>query len=328
MASNSVVAPQGGRAQRAEGGSAMLLKLYSALVLLLDILVLTVRCFVSIFQSTFQLIVPPREKSVSGETVLITGTGHGMGRELAVKFAALGANLVLVDINERGNAETARLVAELTSKKPPPAYRCDVSRREDVLALAAKVRAEVGEVTVLVNNAGIMPTHPLLKHTPEEIKKIFDINVLAHFWMLEAFLPSMIQKNHGHVVALSSMAGTMGLSNLVPYCASKFAVRGLMEAISEELREDARNINVKFTTICPFMVDTGLCEKPRIKFPSILSMLGPSEAADEIITAMRRNYHEVSIPRSLLNINNVCRVFPVKVCHLIKDFLDSGVDAV
>lgn len=305
----------------------MLLKLYSALVLVLDIVVLVVRCFLSIGQAAFELVVPPKEKSVAGEVVLITGTGHGMGRELAVKYAALGAKPVLVDIDEKGNAETARLIADLTGKKAPT-FKCDVSDREAVLALAGKVRAEAGDVTVLVNNAGIMPTHPLLKHSPQEIKKIFDINVMAHFWMLEAFLPSMIQKNHGHVVALSSMAGTMGLSNLVPYCASKFAVRGLMEAISEELREDARINNVKFTTICPYMVDTGLCEKPRIKFPSILGMLGPSEAADEIITAMRRNYHEVSIPRTLLNINNVCRVFPVKVCLLIKDFLDSGVEAV
>lgn len=305
----------------------MLLKLYSTLVLLLDILLLVVRCTLSILQATFEIVVPPKEKSVAGEIVLITGAGHGMGRELAIKFAALGANPVCIDINEKGNAETARMVKDLTGKKAPT-YKCDVSNRDEVLALATKVRAEVGEVTVLVNNAGIMPTHPLLKHSPQEIKKIFDINVMAHFWMLEAFLPSMIQKNHGHVVALSSMAGTMGLSNLVPYCASKYAVRGLMEAISEELREDARINNVKFTTICPYMVDTGLCEKPRIKFPSILSMLGPSEAADEIITAMRRNYHEVSIPKSLLNINNICRVFPVKVCLLIKDFLDSGVEAV
>jgi short-subunit dehydrogenase len=84
--------------------------------------------------------------------------------------------------------------------------------------------------------------------------------------MLEAFLPSMIENNHGHVVALSSMAGVMGLRNLVPYCASKYAVRGLMEALNEELREDARQIEVKFTTIFPFIVDTGLCKKPHTRY--------------------------------------------------------------
>lgn len=75
----------------------------------------------------------------------------------------------------------------------------------------------------------------------------------------------MMEKNRGHVVGISSMAGVVGLPNLVPYCASKFAVRGLMEALAEELREDARNSQIKFTSIFPFMVDTGLCKKPKIK---------------------------------------------------------------
>lgn len=134
--------------------------------------------------------------------------------------------------------------------------RCDVSNREEVFKVAEKVREEVGHVTILINNAGIMPCRTIMNYTPEEIKRIFDINVLAHFWVsffekiavpieipfvllllfgclrlislqtTQAFLPSMIQRNHGHIVALSSMAGFIGLANLVPYCASKFAVRG------------------------------------------------------------------------------------------------------
>lgn len=81
-----------------------------------------------------------------------------------------------------------------------------------------------------------MPQHELLKHTENEIRTIFEVNVLAHFWMFEAFLPKMIANNKGHIVALSSMAGILGLRNLVPYCGSKFAVRGIQEALSEELR--------------------------------------------------------------------------------------------
>lgn len=87
-----------------------------------------------------------------------------------------------------------------------------------------------------MNNAGIMPAHDLLQHTEGEIRKIFEINVLAHFWMFEAFLPKMMEKNRGHIVAMSSMAGVLGFKNLVPYCGSKFAVRGIMEGLLEELR--------------------------------------------------------------------------------------------
>jgi short-subunit dehydrogenase len=84
----------------------------------------------------------------------------------------------------------------------------------------------------------------------------------------------MIQNNHGHVVGVSSVAGLMGLPNLVPYCGSKFAVRGLMEAISEELRQDARQIDVKFTTICPYVVETGLCKKPRTRYRHTVLLSG------------------------------------------------------
>ena len=59
---------------------------------------------------------------------------------------------------------------------------------------------EVGVVTILINNAGIMPQHELLKHSEKEIRLIFEINILAHFWMFEAFLPKMIENNHGHIV--------------------------------------------------------------------------------------------------------------------------------
>lgn len=96
---------------------------------------------------------------------------------------------------------------------------------------------EVGDVTILVNNAGIMPQHEILNHTEKEIRMIYEINTIAHCWMFQAFLPKMIEKNRGHIVALSSIAGMTGLNNLVPYCGSKFAVRGTQEALLEELRQ-------------------------------------------------------------------------------------------
>lgn len=112
----------------------------------------------------------------------------------------------------------------------------DVTKREAVLEAAGKVQKDVGTVTILVNNAGIMPSREFLKHTENEIRKIIDINLVSHYWMYQAFLPKMIENNHGHIVAMSSMAGMMGLQNLVPYCGSKFGVRGTQEAMSEELR--------------------------------------------------------------------------------------------
>ena len=104
------------------------------------------------------------------------------------------------------------------------------------MEIGQKVLSEVGAVTILVNNAGIMPHNELLKHTEGQIRKTFETNILAHFWMLEAFLPKMIEDNYGHIVAISSINGLIPIKNLVPYCSTKFAVRGLMECLFEELR--------------------------------------------------------------------------------------------
>lgn len=76
-----------------------------------------------------------------------------------------------------------------------------MTNREKVLEAGTRVLNEVGVVTILVNNAGIMPQHDMLKHSEKEIRLIFEINVIAHYWMFEAFLPKMIERNHGHIVS-------------------------------------------------------------------------------------------------------------------------------
>ncbi|XP_076261359.1 short-chain dehydrogenase/reductase family 16C member 6-like isoform X2 [Rhynchophorus ferrugineus] len=253
----------------------------------------------------------------------VTGAGHGIGRELAIKYASEGAAVILWDINEKGNEETAKLIVNNGCRKPYT-YTCDVSNRKNVLEVANKVKEEVGDVTILVNNAGIMPTHPLEKHTEQEIRKIMDINVLAHFWTLEAFLPAMKANNHGHIVALSSIAGVVGIPNLVPYSASKFAVRGYMEALTDELNWNSYN-QIKTTVICPFMVNTGLCKKPFVKFENMLNLLEPKDVAEKIVLAQRSGIAECTIPNYLLTVNNFTRLLTPKVAQKVKTFFESGV---
>lgn len=305
-----------------------MVKAYGGVLIVADVLLLILKLLYYIGEGIYRLFVPVEEKSVAGEIVLVTGAGHGIGRELAFKYASLGATVVCWDLNQQGNEETVNEINQLGATKAY-AYKCDVSNREEVFKVAEKVREEVGNVTILINNAGIMPCRAFLDHTPEEIKRIFDINVLAHCWTAQAFLPSMIQKNHGHIVALSSMAGLLGLANVVPYCASKFAVRGLMEAMHEEIRalSEAKTSNINFTTIYPYMVDTGLCKKPKIRFPSIMALVSPKEAVVEIVKAQRRNIKELSIPACWLYINYFLRCMPMPNMYAVIDFLDSGVEA-
>ncbi|KAE9538812.1 hypothetical protein AGLY_005394 [Aphis glycines] len=290
-----------------------------------ELLLLLIKSIYYFGESIYYLIVPMPEKSLADDIVLITGTGHGIGKCLAMQFANESAKVVCVDINEQSNAET---VKEINSKWKGKAfaYTCDVSTLEKVRELGEKVKSEVGTVTILVNNAGIMPCKPLEAHDEPTIRKIFDINVFAHFWMLDTFLPGMKAMNKGHLVFLSSMAGIIGLKNLVPYCASKFAVRGLAEAIMDECRDDGFT-NLYFTSIFPYMVDTGLCKKPIIRFPSLLPLVTPESTAKEIISAVKKNLVQHSIPSPLLVINNIFRCYPLKISLDFKDFLGGGVDA-
>ncbi|OXU28764.1 hypothetical protein TSAR_003283 [Trichomalopsis sarcophagae] len=344
-----------------------MVKAYSGALVIADVLLLLLKVLYCILEGVYRFFLPADEQSVAGEIVLlpnksvmlvakinralrrrsqqVTGAGHGIGKELALKYASLGATLVCWDINDTNNEETVDEIKKMGGAAAH-GYKCDVSNREEVLRVADKVKREVGTVSILVNNAGIMPCRPFLEHTAAEIQKMMDINVMAHFWILQAFLPDMLAKNHGHVVALSSIAGIVGLTNLVPYCASKFALNfftllkpaflgreppGLMEALSEELRISSSvggtKSNIKFTTIYPYMVDTGLCKKPKIKFPSLMAVVPPQEAAAVIVRAQRRNVPELSIPSHWLGVNYFLRNFPDKVPRAIKDFLDSGVAA-
>lgn len=118
----------------------------------------------------------------------------------------------------------------------------------------------------------------------------------------------MIKNNHGHIVAISSCAGLFGVVNLVPYCASKFAVRGLMEALFLELRHlSNKTSNIKLTVIYPYMVDTGLCKKPIIRFEKLLQMLSPKDVADIIVSSQRKGIQEISIPDYFLKLLYIIR---------------------
>ncbi|XP_015369346.1 PREDICTED: estradiol 17-beta-dehydrogenase 11-like [Diuraphis noxia] len=297
-------------------------------LLLIELILLVLKFIYTTVESIIRTFLPPLEKSLKDEIILITGAGHGIGRELALLFAIQNAIIVCWDLDEKGNNETKQIL-KIKGYKRVYTYKVDVSNRQEVLDAAALVKQEVGSVSVLVNNAGIMPCRPLFSQSHEIIEKIFNVNVLAHFWALEAFLPSMVENNHGHVIALSSMCGVIGLPNVVPYCASKFAVRGLMEALYEELRVgDTKNnkSEIKFTTVYPIMVNTGLVKKPRNRFPFLLDMQSPEKVANIIVKSMRRNYKEVSIPWMLMPLDRISRLLPGKFIQNVKDFIDTGLD--
>ncbi|KAF5303531.1 hypothetical protein FQR65_LT08230 [Abscondita terminalis] len=289
----------------------------NSLQLVLEICLLLFNIFWAICEALIRILVPIREKSVKGDVVLITGAGHGIGKELALQYADLDAIVVCWDINEQTNKTT---VSEIKKKgKIAYAYTCDITKRNQVIETVEKVKREVGNITILINNAGILISLPLLDHDEQQIQKTIDVNVMSHFWTLQSILPSMIENNHGHIVAISSHLGLLGYSNLVPYSASKFAVRGMMSGLYQELRFNPKN-QIKLTTIFPYIVDTGLCKTHTIRFPGLFKEISPKMAASAIICAQRKEIVEECIPSYSLPIFNFERLFPQKVHDLIIKF--------
>uniref|UniRef100_A0A2K6EF47 Short chain dehydrogenase/reductase family 16C member 5 n=1 Tax=Propithecus coquereli TaxID=379532 RepID=A0A2K6EF47_PROCO len=267
-------------------------------------------------------IIPKRKKNVTGEIVLITGAGSGLGRLLAIHFASLGAILVLWDINQEGNMETCRLAKEKGAVKVF-AYTCDCSNRQEVYRVADQVRKEVGDVTILINNAGVV-TGKLLLDTPDHmVERSFLVNAISHFWTYKAFLPAMIKANHGHLVCISSIAGLAGISRLSDYSASKFAAFGFAESLFIELSM-LKKSEVKTTIVCPYFIKTGMFEGCTTKHPFLLPLLEQEYVAKTIVNAILEEQVYVIIPKLLYFALILKQIISPKMMIALGEYL--GVD--
>ena len=168
--------------------------------------------------------------AIAGTTVLITGAASGVGRRMAQQFAAARATVVIWDLDEEGAARTAKELSERTGRAHH-AYRCDVGDEAAVADAAERVRAEVGEVDILINNAGVIAGRTLMDLTAEQIATTYRVNALALYWTTRALLPQMVRRNRGHVVTIASAGGMIGVSHQTDYAGTKHAAMGFDEAL-------------------------------------------------------------------------------------------------
>lgn len=267
--------------------------------------------------AAWHLIVPPARKSVAGEIVLITGAGHGIGREFALEMSKLGATCVLWDVNKENNEKTAKDINASGGKAY--AYVCDVRSYEDVSQKAGEIRKDVGDVSILINNAGILNGGWLMDLKEADIRRTFEVNTLAHFWTVKEFLPGMIKKQKGHILNVVSMAGFSGNALLTDYSASKWAAQGFSESLREELTVGGyEGINV--TTLNPMFVTTGLIKRfeddtGTARDANYTAMTG--------IDGMLRNEQVVFSPPKMWLSGKIGQLFPRKTVQWLK--LRAGV---
>ncbi|NXN37190.1 RDHE2 dehydrogenase, partial [Rhinoptilus africanus] len=249
------------------------------------------------FENLILLLFPPCKKKFAGEIVLITGSANGIGRQLALNFAPLGATLVLWDIDDEGNKETSRL-AQKNGAKQVFSYHCDCSNREDVYEQADKVRNEVGDVTILINNAGILLGKKFCDIPDADFEKTLKINFLSQVWTCKAFLPAMMSCDRGHLVSTASAAGLLGVYRMSDYAASKYAIIGMMEALHSELYH-AGKPGIKTTIICPYFINTDLAKGFQTQNPLFLPVYDAEYVASKIVDAIQKEKIYLFMPPTL-----------------------------
>lgn len=171
------------------------------------------------------------------EIVVVTGGSSGIGELIVRRLAQRGIKVVIMDINPPQDA----LLPGVRF------YEADVSSPDAVGRAAERIRQDVGEPTVLINNAGIAMAVSILESTRDQIQRTFDVNTVSHFWLVKEFLPAMIKHNHGHVITMASTASFLVIADLVSYSCAKASAMAFHEGLGQELkhRYEARNIRTR-----------------------------------------------------------------------------------
>ncbi len=200
---------------------------------------------------TRSVIRRSREYDLRGKTVLITGGSRGLGLVMAREFLREGARVAICARNaeelERANAELHELSGDVL------AVTCDLTSQAQVEEMVALVRLHLGQIDVLVNNAGVISVGPVEVMTLEDYQQAMETNYWGALYTILAVLPEMRARREGRIVNITSIGGKISVPHLVPYSASKFALVGLSEGLRAELMKDG----VVVTTICPGLMRTG-----------------------------------------------------------------------
>lgn len=231
-----------------------------------------------------------QKKDITGKTVVLTGAGNGLGRAQALELAKQGCKVIIWDIDKSGLEKTASLIREKYPSAQVFLYTVNLVKRESIYELAKQVQAEHGFVWGLINNAGILIGKELMETPDDKIELTMGVNTMAHFWTVKAFLPAMLEKNDGHIVAISSAAGFFPSAKMTEYCTSKFAARGFMESLRVELGAMGKT-GVKTTLVAPAHINTDLFAGYNMGYT-----MQPEWVAEQVIAGMQMNRPIMFLP--------------------------------
>ena len=198
-------------------------------------------------------------KLLGGKVAAVTGAASGLGRSMALAFAAEGMDVALADLDEKGLLETEKAVARQGVKTT--ALRVDVSKAAEVDAFAERTVKELKAVHLVCNNAGVSPLGAVWEHTVADWQWILGVNLWGVIHGVRAFAPRLVAQNEGHIVNTASVAGLISPPGSGAYNVTKHAVVTLSESLYHDLR--ARDSAVGVSVLCPAYVPTRITESER-----------------------------------------------------------------
>ncbi|TFG07465.1 MAG: SDR family oxidoreductase [Promethearchaeota archaeon] len=202
-----------------------------------------------------------RKKYFKNKNAVVTGAASGVGKEISLKLAKMGTNLVISDINmerlEQVKNKAANFGVKVISAK------CDVTDQNQVKDLVKIAMNQMDEIHFLFSNAGIYMGGPFEHFSMDQWNRIMEVNVWGMIFVVKGFINKFLEQGFGHVIITSSIAGSLGAGAVTAYSTTKFANSGFGEAIYGEYYERGLNVSI----VCPFPLRTNLIENFQFSFP-------------------------------------------------------------
>ena len=242
----------------------------------------------------------------TNKVVVITGASSGIGKQVAIEFGQLGANVVLVGRKKDKLKQTEIELKQFSTTTM--ICQCDVSKKDQVEIMTKMVLNKFGSVDILVNNAGFAIYGSVSDLSIDDIELQMQTNYLGMVYCVKKFLPSMLQQKSGHIVNVASVAASFGLPGIAPYCASKFAMLGFSEGLKHELK----NSGVDITVVSPIMVRTNFFDHPSFeKMPKHSpTSLDPKTVAKAVLKAANSRRLEIIVPSVVRSMVWMKHTFP------------------